>query len=410
VDSSDAQTYRQLGYFKGHRVSSGTQHASAVPGFVLWESPRAREIAVRIAIAGDFLPAGRLYFSANGTWRDQAAGVAPTFRDISASFVNLEAVLDPANLTAQRLCGLGDIVSASPNCLDYLDALHARFIGIANNHIYDFGSPGVSRTREAIEKWGATALGAGRDLRAEPEIAIWQGPGGITVGFWAAARATRDPATTSSVGVEPATTARALRALHLMKQRGAQCTVALLHAGCLRTSYPDPEDVQLMDRVAENGFDLVAASHSHRISGAKQLRSKQGRPAFCFYGLGSLVSGYAAQAAEHEGLIVVAALDAERSLAKIEIRPVLLVDSGFGEIPPASASQQTLSRFVRLSAEIEDGSYKDAFYREVSRGLFRLYVRDARRAFQQHGVRGLAQKASRLRMRHMRRLVHKVTG
>jgi hypothetical protein len=254
------------------------------------------------------------------------------------------------------------------------------------------------------------ALGAGRDLCGEPEVTVWQGPEGVRVGFWAAARATSDPATRHSAGVEPATVARGLAALNHFRRQGAPFCIALLHAGCLRTNYPDPEDVELMDRLAEMGFDIVAASHSHRIGGAKIVQSEDDRQAFCFYGLGSLVSGYVASPAEREGLIVVAALDREGALVQIEVRPVLLGDSGFGEIPSPPMRHAILDRFTRISAAIADGSYERAFYRDMSNGLLRLYVRDAALAFRQFGMRGLARKAARVRMRHMKRLVHAVIG
>jgi len=62
-----------------------------------------------------------------------------------------------------------------------------------------------------------------------------------------------------------------------------------------------------------------------------------------------------------------------------------------------------------LSAEIRDGSYEKEFYREVSRGLGRLYARDIHAAFRAAGLRGLARKAGRMRMRHVKRFLHKVT-
>lgn len=338
-----------------------------------------------------------------------ARPIVPLFQDADVAFVNLEAPLDPADLPPRSLCGLGDIVSSPSACLDYLEAISARYVSIANNHAYDFGTGGVDRTRHAVSARTMAALGAGSDLRNDPEVAIWQGPERLRVGFWAAARATSDPSTRDSAGVEPATSARALRALNVMKRQGATFCVALLHSGCLRTCYPDPEDVRLIDRIAETGFQVVAASHSHRISGARILRTSN-NPTVCFYGLGSLVSGYIAHPLEREGLVIVAGLDSDGALAQIEVRPVLLAASGFGQVPAAASAGVILDRFLRISGEIEDGSYEEAFYRDVSKGLLRLYIRDARRAFQQLGLRGLARKASRVRIRHMKRLVHKVTG
>lgn len=382
---------------------------------IFWESNERHSIAARVAVAGDFLPAGRLNLKTpladpRELWRKMANHLAQLFDDVSVSFVNCEATLDTANLAPRRLGGLGDVVSARPECLDYLEAIRANVVGVANNHSYDFGAAGVERTRRAIEQRGMIPLGAGRNLQSAPEVLVWQGPGRIRVGFWAAARATTDASTPKSAGVEPATPDRALQALGLMKEQGAGFCVALLHAGCLRTNYPDPEDVDLMDSLAHAGFDLVTASHSHRISGARIIRKQGNRSAFCCYGLGSIVSGYVASHAEREGLVIVACFDANGALARIEVRPVLLADSGFGETLSCEASEAVLLRFRVLSDEIATGSYARLFYSDVSRGLLRLYARDARRAFREDGLRGLARKAQRIRMRHVRRLVYKVLG
>jgi len=377
-------------------------------GLVLWESQRARPVAARVAVAGDFLPAGNLAFSESKNWRGMASQLAGHFEDVAASFVNLESALDAEGLVARPLCGIGDNVSAPRAALEYLQEIHSRAVGIANNHSYDFGPACVERARNSISEFGMVPLGAGRTLEDAPGIHVWQGPGDIRIGFWAAAVATHDRATRQSPGVEPASVGRATEALEAMKRLGARFSIALLHAGCLRTNRPDREQVALMDSIAKCGFGVVASSHSHRISGAKVIAGRKDTPSFCFYGLGSLVSGFAASVLEREGLIVAAGFDSGGNLARIEVRPVLLGDAGFGEIPSPEMGRTILARFVRLCGEIAEGSYERLFYQDVSRGLVRLYLRDLRAAFRESGIRGLAQKVSHARMRHVQRLFHRV--
>jgi len=377
---------------------------------LLWESPEAGSIAARVAIAGDFLPAGRLTFPEGQNWREMTANLSPCFVDVAVSFVNLEGTLDTGDLHPRPICGLGQAISAPVESLDYLQSIRAQAVSIANNHIYDFHSAGVSRTRNAIIQRGMIALGAGHTLESAPEVFVWHGPGNIHVGFWAAARATSDPASRKSPGVEPATINRATQTLELMEKHDARFRVALLHAGCMRTNRPDPEDVELMNSIADLGFNVVAASHSHFISGAKLIPRESGQPSFCFYGLGSLVSGLVDSPLEKEGLVVVAGLDANGDLIRIEVRPVLLNQNGFGESPPSKAKRVILRRFRLLCNEIANGSYRREYYRDTSRGLMRLYLRDAQAAFRQGGIAGLVRKAGRMRMRHLRKLAHKVIG
>jgi Bacterial capsule synthesis protein PGA_cap len=374
---------------------------------ILWNSARPSPVVARVAVAGDFLPAGTILLPPEG-WSEAARRVEPVLEDVAASFINLECPLDANDLPVRPLSGIGQIVSAASGSLDYLKSIRSLAVGVANNHSYDFGSAGVERTRAALARRGLIALGVGRTLRDIPEILVWRGPAGVRIGFWAAARASRDLATRRVAGVEPATLERARLASASLKSQGATFAIALLHCGCLRTNRPDPSDVALMDSIAACGFDLVAASHSHRVSGSKILAAQRNTPAFCFYGLGSIVSGYVATPPEQEGLLVVAGFRADGALASVEIRPLSLGNSGFAETPPAETARATLDRFLRLSAEISDGSSARRFYEDMSRGLIPLYVRDVRAAFRQSGVLGLARKAGRIRARHLRRLLHGV--
>lgn len=376
---------------------------------ILWESARPEPVAAQVAVAGDFLPAGDVALP-GGDWREAARRLAAHFSDVATSFVNLEAALDAAELPARPLCGIGQSISAPASALDYLREIRSQTVGLANNHSYDFRAAGVARTRAALARRGMIPLGAGRSLGSAPEVFVWQGPGDIRVGFWAAATASIDLATRRSAGVEPATLTRASQAIRALQSRGARCSIALLHSGCLRTTRPDPSEAALMDAIGHRGFRVVAASHSHRISGSKILAAGNAGPSFCFYGLGSIVSGYAASALEREGLIVAVGFHPSGELARVEVRPVSLGDSGIGEVPSPEAAREILERFRALSDEIENGSAKSLFYRDISKGLLRLYARDLRAAYRWSGVRGLVRKAGRVRLRHVHRLIHRLVG
>jgi len=380
-----------------------------VPHRLLWESRCGDPIVYRVAVAGDFLPAGDITLPAGG-WAEAANPLRAQFQDANLSFVNLESVLDAELLSPRPLSGLGQNLSAPAASIGYLEAMGVRVASLANNHSYDFGAVGVTRTREALAQRGVVPLGAGRSLQAAPEIFLWQKPGNIRIGFWAAAIASSDLATRTTIGVEPATVARASRAAEALASCGARFSIALLHAGCMRTNRPDPGDAARMDAIARCGFRIVAAAHSHRISGAKLLDNKCAGPSLCFYGLGSIVSGLIATPVEREGLVIVAGIHSSGDLARVEVRPVFLGKSGFGEAPSPEMAGVILERFRRLSEEISAGSSKHLFYRDVSPGLLGLHLRDARAAYAQSGIGGLLRKAARLRVRHFHRLFHRVMG
>jgi len=191
-----------------------------------------------------------------------------------------------------------------------------------------------------------------------------------------------------------------------METRGVRCRLALLHAGAEGTNYPDPEDAEFMEELAKMGFDVVAACHSHRISGYQTVRGKNGA-AHCFYGLGSLSSGVLYSPLEHEGILARISLDASGAVSEVEAQPIYLDQRGWGKVPSPQESEMILHRFQAVSASMEDGSYRQQFYRDISRDMMGAQWRDVRIAFERAGLRGILNKLTRMRPAHVRRLYHK---
>lgn len=373
---------------------------------VLWESADSdTQTACRLGIAGDFLPTMNITLPPGKKWTDAAQTMRAIFASLDVSIVNLETPVDVQDAAPASKAGLGQNVSAPLEVLDYLTQLGVPIVGIANNHMYDYGPLGVTRTRQALQAAGIVPLGSGYSLQDDPEIFVWQGQSDIRVGFWAAAQISTTKATSSTTGTEVATARRASQALTLMRQHGVACTVALLHAGYERTHYPDPDDVNLMQIMVREGFDLVAACHSHRISGYSLIsRHAADAPAGCFYGLGSLSSGCIYSDLEREGLLVVADLNTQGVLRRIAVVPIFLAESGLGSPAQGPERAMILRRFEDVSAQINDGSYRQQFYREISQGLIKKQVRDVMTAFDQAGISGITRKLQRLRPRHLKRL------
>ena len=129
VDSSHAPAATSLGH-----------HAS--PCMILWESTQAEPIAARIAIAGDFLPAGNLALPLGG-WGTASRGIAPYFDDVVISFMNLESALDAENLPARPPMGLGQTVSAPSASLEYLRAIRCGVLDAPTITAWIFAPPGL---------------------------------------------------------------------------------------------------------------------------------------------------------------------------------------------------------------------------------------------------------------------------
>lgn len=388
------------------RVSSDSAGLSKMPSLTVWESREAQAPAATIALVGDFLPAFGLAVPTGQTWSSMGEALSPYFNDVALTFINLECPVNADDLPPQPKAGTGANLRGPAEALDYLTEIHAQVVGIANNHMVDYGSQGVTRTRQALTQQRMIPLGSGQTLSDAPEIHIWQGPDDIRVGFWAAAKVTNQPATQSRDGTEPATLARARQALGLLRQQGATVTIALLHAGHEHTNYPEPDDVAYMSALASEGFDVVAACHSHRVSGYQAIQHEDGSTAFCFYGLGQLSSGCMYSPLEQEGLVARIGLNQAGQLARVEVVPIHLSGVGWGAIPSPEKAEAILQRCTTVTADIADGSYREKFYADISDGLLTHQLKDFTVAFGQGGFAGVFSKLGRLRLKHLRRLWH----
>ena len=372
---------------------------------LVWNNDR-RSPVCRFGVAGDFLPAGGLAPEGSENWSERAELMRPLFEDLEFGVANLECPVNVGAIAAKVKASLGDTFAADAEALHYLSALGVSVVGLANNHLYDYGLPGAQRTLETVTR-KFSSCGFGCRLEEPPDVHFRKATARVRVGIWAAGRNLSDNATNSSIGIEPATRERAASALAQMQENGASCRVAFLHAGTEGTNFPDPEEVQFMDQLAGMGFDVVAACHSHRISGYKTVHRRDGGQAHCFYGLGSVSSGVLYSPLEHEGILAVIALDSSGAICQVEARAIYLDARGWGTVPSAQERELISDRFRNVSAAIENGSYRQLFYRDVSKDMMGTQWRDVRVAFERAGLRGIWKKLARMRPAHVRRLYHK---
>ena len=162
-----------------------------------------------------------------------------------------------------------------------------------------------------------------------------------------------------------------------------------------------------MNSLAQAGFHVAAACHSHRTSGfADMVQPTSPYPAFCFYGLGSLASGVMYSELEREGLFALIGLNAAGRVVSVEAIPLYLSGRGWTTIATREQEESINARFFAVSREILDGSYQHGFYNDIGENFVQVHWRDLQLAFSRAGMRGVLAKLSRVRKSHFRALLH----
>lgn len=177
----------------------------------------------------------------------------------------------------------------------------------ANNHTYDTGASGVTRTVSVIENAGLANVGTRSD---ETEKAyIIKNVGGIKFGI---ACFTYETATSSAPkalnGINVSSSAAGLinsfnyekldefyaelgTQLSEMESKGADVTVVYIHWGNEYQTYSSENQKQIAQALCDMGVDLIIGGHPHVVQPVELLTSADGKSkTVCVYSVGNMVS------------------------------------------------------------------------------------------------------------------------
>jgi poly-gamma-glutamate synthesis protein (capsule biosynthesis protein) len=185
--------------------------------------------------------------------------------DADVVVFNLEAPIAEtgARPVTDRPIGL----RSAPDVAEWLDA---RMIAcLANNHMMDFGEPGLRRTLETLGGRPMAFAGAAGDVRAAlaPAVVMLDGE---RLAVISAADPRYSPATDRSPGTAPA---RAAMLRNALRQARAECErlVLVLHMGMEYCHLPTPYMLRCAEIGAREGCDVIQFHHAHCLSGASVI-------------------------------------------------------------------------------------------------------------------------------------------
>jgi poly-gamma-glutamate synthesis protein (capsule biosynthesis protein) len=211
-----------------------------------------------------------------------------------ASVINLETSVTTAG---DFWSGKGIHYRMHPANVSTLRAAHVDVAVLANNHVLDFGRPGLEETLSTLREAGIATAGAGRD-RAEawaPARVPLAGGGRLLVYGLGAEDSGIPPAweasgAASGVALLPALseeTAAALAARVCLDREPGDLAIASIHWGG-NWGYEVPRaHVAFAHRLVEGGVDLV---HGHSSHHPRPIELHQGK--LILYGCGDLLNDY----------------------------------------------------------------------------------------------------------------------
>ncbi len=184
------------------------------------------------------------------------------------------------------LAGKSYTFRANPSRVAVLDEIGVDLVGLANNHVYDYGEEALLDTFDTLEEDGMPYIGAGRNL-AEAKQPVYFIANGRKIGIVAATQIERSTlytkeATDTSPGVLRTLDPEKFAGVIEEADQNSDVVIAYVHWGTEGSSFYQADQVELANAYVEAGADVIIGGHTHCLQGAAFIEDVP-----VFYSLGN---------------------------------------------------------------------------------------------------------------------------
>lgn len=204
----------------------------------------------------------------NGIYDCFSEELLRTMQEADITMVNNEFVYSSRG---EPLSGKAYTFRAKPERVKLLEAFGTDIVGLANNHVWDYGEEALLDTFAALEEEGIPYVGAGRNIQEAQEI-IYFIANGRKIAITAATQIERTldytkEATEERAGVlktlDPAKYKEVIR----RAKENSDIVIAYVHWGTEKAPWYGADQTALAEAFAEAGADAVVGAHTHCLQG-----------------------------------------------------------------------------------------------------------------------------------------------
>lgn len=215
-------------------------------------------------------------------------------------------------------------------------------LNLANNHAMDFGAAAITETRNALNREGIAAFGAGKDLD-EARKPLVVAVKGIRVAFlgYGAAHSSMVYADIHRGGTAPIRLDYINKDIQ-MARNIADVVIVSLHWGKEYSSFPSQSQKSIARKVIDWGADMVLGHHPHVLQGIEIYKDK-----IIAYSLGNFLFDQKGNGTDRS--IILSCHFRGKVLSSAQIIPLDRVNSYFPMIANGKVKQEILERLRQLS-------------------------------------------------------------
>ncbi len=267
-------------------------------------------MGIRIVVLGDICPAwGFPEQFATGEAENVFHDIMPLLQSADIAVANMEA---PVTDTNQKLRKNSVNLKAKPTDIAVLKSSGIDGLALANNHILDYGTQGLSDTINSIEQNDMFYYGLS-DANNRNSVHI-SDINGYRIGFLAFAEQEFNCAVDYGCG---AALWDDLDSPLIIREAKSKCDYLIVqyHGGIEHYVYPSPYLQKKCRAMADAGADFITCQHSHCIGTHEKWHDSE-----ILYGQGNCIFGFGKTKGWNEGLIAEITIDAETRVDYIPIK------------------------------------------------------------------------------------------
>jgi len=274
-------------------------------------------------------------------------------RESDLALLNLEC---PLTSRGKPLTKTGPNLKGSSSVLQAVKQTGFSLVGLANNHILDYGADGVQDTIANLDYHQIGYFGADESLAKARKFHI-RTVNGVRIAFCGMAEHEFSIAEKDSAGANPLDIISFQRELE--EQQGAyDVLIVLLHGGAEHYPYPTPDLQKTCRFLVECGASAVVCQHSHCAGCHEYYRGKPivyGQGNFFFPKTQSMTEPWS------QGLLLKLCfnMDSNSNKVKMELFPTLQTVSTVREMPLEMKTRFLKDYNIRSNNVIDENFVRD---------------------------------------------------
>ena len=287
---------------------------------------------------------------------DPFYNIKDVFQNYDIIFGNLETVLSNRGTQVQKRVPLW----ANPDKIIYLKNAGFDIVNLANNHITDYGEPGLLDTMSILKRNDIKFVGAGANINDALKPVIFE-RNELKIGFLGFTSA-GSIAKEEGSGCAPANKELIIKCISKLRKE-VDILVISLHWGIEYVFYPSPEQQKLARTFIDNGADLIIGHHPHVIQGIEKYKDK-----LVVYSLGNCNFGVE-QDKNYEGANIGVILSVEFSKEGIKNYGLIPIEIDSNYIPHLLTGSENLKmlKFIeKISLPLRNKITSRFWYQEAS--------------------------------------------